>query len=316
MALAAGLPSVSGCAPRHATRRNRLAIGVRTANDHAPFYVADRHGLYRGQGLDVAVHVMGGNTEIIEALQRRDLQMGAVPVTTALAAIERGSPLRIVAMTGRGSDGLLVRRDDPAVAVADLRGRRVATIRASILDVLLRHALAGAGLDPHVDIEPTYMQGLGDLAAALRAGQVDACSNTEPFMTDATRRGWGRVLLHYNHIWPDHPCCVVLAHDDLARERPDVLRAALTVHRQAVDWCNGHPGETAAVIADVLSGFDVDVVYESLVSGSMRIDYHIESGEIGRMATLMAEQGLMDPARLNTPWLDPAPLRDVLEGAL
>jgi NitT/TauT family transport system substrate-binding protein len=292
----------------------RITIGVRTANDHAPFYLADRQQLYQQHGLAVEVRLVASNTEIIEALQRGDLQMGAVPVTTAIAAIAQGHPLHIVAMTGRGSDGLLVRREDGPQHLAALRGHKIATIRASILDVLLRQALELAGLDPERDVELVYMDKLGDLIAALKTGQVMACSNTEPFLTDAERQGWGRILTYYTAQWPDHPCCVVVARDDFARRNPQALRQILAIHVEAVTWANEHPQETAQVIAEVMGGFDPALVRASLDRAKMRIDYHLDPAEIRRMADLMVAQGLIAQAPDAERLVNLAPLRNALEG--
>lgn len=291
-----------------------LVIGVRTANDHVPFYIADRHGLYRQRGLDVTVRLIPSNTEIIEALRRGDLQVGAVPVTTAIAAIAQGSPLRIMAMTGRGGDGLLVRKEDGLTDLVGLRGKRIATIRASILDVLLRQALQGAGLDPERDVELVYMSQLGDMITALKTGQVDATSNTEPFLTDAERQGWGRVLTYYTVSWPDHPCCVVVAHERFMRRSPQALRDILAVHCQAVEWANAHPNETAQIIVDYLQAYTPELIVESLVPSKMRVDYRLEPSEIERMAQLMVEQGLIERAPALEQLVDLAPLREVLGG--
>ena len=310
-ALVLPLMFVLGCGGRG--RATSLVIGVRTANDHAPFYIADRQGLYRQRGLEVSVRLVASNTEIIEALQRGDFQVGAVPVTTAIAAIAQGSPLHIVAMTGRGGDGLLVRKEDGLTDLAGLRGKRIATIRASILDVLLRQALQGAGLDPERDVELVYMSTLGDMIAALKTGQVDATSNTEPFLTDAERQGWGRILTYYTASWPDHPCCVVIADDRFARRHPQALRDILAVHCQAVDWANAHPYETAQIIVDYLQAYTPELIADSLAPSRMRIDYRLEPGEIERMARLMVEQGLIEKAPAIERLVDLAPLRDIRE---
>jgi NitT/TauT family transport system substrate-binding protein len=296
-----------GCRP---AETGTIAIGVRSANDHAPFYIADRHGLYAENGLDVTIQVIASNTEIVEALHRGDLQMGAFPATTAIAAIAQGKPIRIVAMTGRGGDGLLVRADGPT-AVSDLRGRRIATIRASILDVLLRNTLEAAGLDPERDVELVYLSQLGELVAALKTGQVDACSNTEPFMTDAESQGWGRILTYYTADWPDHPCCVVVAHDDMLHRREAAVREVLRTHCQAVDWAQTHPAETARIIVDTLGAFDPDVVEASLDPTKMRMDCQVHPDEIARMARLMAAQGIIDEVPPTDSLLDMGPLEAV-----
>jgi len=82
------LTALTSCGPRNG---GPIAIGVRTANDHSPFYIADKFGYYADEGLEAEVQLVPSNTEIIEAIQRGDLQVGAAPVTTAIAAIARSS---------------------------------------------------------------------------------------------------------------------------------------------------------------------------------------------------------------------------------
>ena len=284
----------AGCAPLPSN--GPLAIGVRTSNCQSPFFVADDRRIYADHGLNVDLRLVASNTEIIEALQRGDLQMGSLPITTAIAAISRNAPIHIVAMAGRGSDGILVRSDDGALDVAGLAGQRIVTIRASILDVLLRNTLEVEGIDPESDVELVYMSKLGDMISALKTGQVEASSNTEPFMTDAERQGWGRILTYYTAQWEDHPCCVVVARDDLAEQRPEALQGLLASHKAAVDWSNDHLDDTAQTVVDYLGAFDAGLVRNSLEPSKMRLDYRVDPAEVAKMAGLMESQGLIDRA--------------------
>ncbi|MBU0492788.1 MAG: ABC transporter substrate-binding protein [Chloroflexi bacterium] len=286
---------LAACIPGQPAASPTLHIGVRTANDHVPFYIADKQQLYAAESLDATVQLIPSNTEIIEAIQRGDLQMGAAPVTTAIAAIAQGTQIKIVAMTGRGSDGLLVHADSGIATLADLRGKKIATIRGSILDVPLRAALADAGLDPEQDVTLVYFSKLGDMISALKTGQVDASSNTEPFMTEAESAGWGRIMLYYTAYWPDHPCCVVFCRDDYAKAHPGAVEKALRVHVHAVDWANAHPHDTAEIIVEYMGGsFQVPTVEASLATDKMHIDYDLTPDEIVRMAQLMYQYGLID----------------------
>jgi len=140
-----------------------------------------------------------------------------------------------------------------------------------------------------------YFSKLGDMISALKTGQVDACSNTEPFMTEAASAGWGKILLYYTAYWPDHPCCVVFVRDDYAQAHPDAVEKALRVHIRAVDWANAHPSETAALIVEYMGvSFQVPLVEKSLSLDKMRVDYDFTPDEITRMAQLMHRYGLID----------------------
>ena len=304
------LLALFGC--RGKVRQGPVLIGVRTSNCQTPFFVAQQQDRYEQVGVQSEVRLVGSNTEIVEAMQRGDLQMGSLPVTTAIAAMSRGAPMRIVAMTGRGSDGLLVRAEDGARELEGLCGARIATIRASILDVLLRETLASHGLDPDEDVELVYMSSLGDMISALKTGQVAATSNTEPFMTDAERQGWGRILGYYTAVWPDHPCCVVVSSTDLLERDPESVEAILGVHCAAVDWCHGHDAEAAQIVVDTLGAFDADLVRESMHEDKMTLSYDVDPAEVERMARLMAEQGLIEAVPA-TPMVDTAPLQRALK---
>jgi NitT/TauT family transport system substrate-binding protein len=217
-------------------------------------------------------------------------------------------------MTGRGSDGLLVRNDSGITTWQDLRGKKIATIKSSILDVLLRLALEEQGLDPEADVTLVYFQKLGDMISALKTGQVDASSNTEPFMTDAVRQGWGHILGYYTEQWPDHPCCVVLAREDFIQEHAGDVGRILGAHIEAVERANSDLRYTAEVIVEYLEAFDIDLVEASLAPDKMRVDYTLTEEEIARMAGLMYEQGLLDTDPATLELVDLEPLSSAVEG--
>ena len=197
-------------------------------------------------------------------------------------------------------------------SLSDLRGKKVATIRGSVLDVLLYNALAEQGLDPRHDVEMVYMGQLGDMVSSLRTSQIDATSNTEPFMTDAELQGWGQILTYYTAQWPDHPCCVVVARDDFARSDPSALQRILQAHCQAVQWAVDHPLDTAEIIVDYLQAFDVELVRRTLHPDKMRLDCRLRAGEVERMADMMASQGLIDGAQGRERLVDVGPLQESL----
>jgi NitT/TauT family transport system substrate-binding protein len=273
---------------------SEILIGVRTATDHSPFYVADKYRLYEKERLKVEIRVVPSNTEIVEALKRRDFQMGVFPLPVAIAAISQGVPIKIVAMTGRGGDGILVLKDSEIRSVRDLKGKKIATIRASILDIMLRYALEQEGLVPERDVKFLYFMKLGDMIGPLKTRQVDACSHTEPFLTEAELSGWGRILVYYNRYWKDHPCCVVVAHQDFITSQPQNLKKILKVHLESVNYVNKNPEDTAKIICEYMKGFDPTVVLESLSIQRMKVDYKINAEEVLKMAQLMKRYGMIE----------------------
>jgi NitT/TauT family transport system substrate-binding protein len=293
LVLGVALALVGGCRQGQPESAPVL-IGVRTSNCQSPFYLADRLGLYEEAGVNVDVQLILSNTAIIEAAQRKDLQMGSLPITTAIAAISQGTDIVIVSGTGRGSDGILTRASDGYSTLGDLQGKKIATIRGSILDVPLRMALEQEGIDPEQDVTLVYFNKLGDMISALKTGQVDAASNTEPFMTEAVRDGWGHVLTYYTAQWPDHPCCIVFAQRGFAGEHSEELVKVLQAHLKAVEYANTHQKENAANIVEYLEAFDEELVCASLAPEKMRLDALLEVEDVIRMAKYMQQYGLID----------------------
>lgn len=272
----------------------KIWMGVRTATDHVPFYLADKLGLYSAEGISVGVRVLPSNTEIVEGMKRKELMLGAFPISTAIAAIANGVPIKIIAMTGRGGDGILVRKEDPQVQLWSLRGKKIGTIRASILDVMLLYALEKEGLDPLKDVECVYFMTLGDMIPALKTKQIDACANTEPFLTEAEQSGWGRVLEYFTKYWPDHPCCVVVAHKELLKDQPEVVRRFLKSHVKSVKMANEDLDLAASVIADYMKGFNKEVIKASLSPSRMKVSYEVKPEEVMRMAQLMKRYRMIE----------------------
>ncbi|MCX7857065.1 MAG: ABC transporter substrate-binding protein [Deltaproteobacteria bacterium] len=271
-----------------------VSIGVRSANDHVPFYIAQKLDLYRKEGISAVVKLFPSNTEIVEAMKRKEIQIGVFPISTAITAISNGVPIKIIAMTGKGSDGILVRKEDPIKSFSDLKGKKIATIRASILDLLLMFALEKEGLDPNKDVELRYFMTLGDMVAALKIGQVDATSNTEPFMTEAEMSGWGKILTYYTKYWPDHPCCVITGHREFLGLKPYLVKKVLKVHIDAVKYANSDLDFTSKTIAEYIGSPDIKIIKQSLSPEKMKISYEIDSKEVVRIAELLKRYKMIE----------------------
>lgn len=272
----------------------KVWMGVRTATDHVPFYLADKLGLYSAEGIPVVVRVLPSNTEIVEGMKRKEFMLGAFPISTAIAAIANGVPIKIIAMTGRGGDGVLVRKEDYHGQMRWLKGKKIGTIRASILDVMLLYALEKEGLDPLRDVECVYFMTLGDMIPALKTKQIDASVNTEPFLTEAENSGWGKVLQYFTKYWPDHPCCVVVAHKELLRDQPELVKRFLKAHIKAVKLANEDLDLAASVIGEYMKGFSKEVIKASLSPSKMKISYELGPDEVMRMAQLMRRYKMIE----------------------
>ncbi len=180
-----------------------LVLGlIKPSLDHLPFQIARLAGDPGLTGVEVRYFTSGW--EASEALAAGRLDAAILPFTYAWTAAARGLPVRTASFLERESDGLVARRE--IATLADLHGKRIGVLRASTLEVLAVMALRDRGLEA----ELVPLRGPAEMAAALRAGDVDALSFYVP---PILALGEPYHVVHwYGDDHPGHPCCDLVVH--------------------------------------------------------------------------------------------------------
>jgi sulfonate transport system substrate-binding protein len=111
---------------------------------------------------------------LLEALGAGAVDLGEAGDAPFLYAYASGAKIKAVqaGKSGGSSTALLVRKGSPIHALADLRGKKVATGRGSIGHYLLLRLLEEAGLKPG-DVQIVFLSP-GDAKAAFTSGAIDA----------------------------------------------------------------------------------------------------------------------------------------------
>ena len=111
---------------------------------------------------------------LLEAVGAGAVDLGEAGDAPFLFAYASGSKIKAVqaGKSGGSSTALLVRKGSPIHAVADLRGKKIATGRGSIGHYLLLRLLEESGLTPE-DVKIVFL-GPGDAKAAFTSGAIDA----------------------------------------------------------------------------------------------------------------------------------------------
>lgn len=165
---------------------------------------------------------------------------GQTPATFILAPMamalrEQGVPIKIVYLGHRDGSAVMVHKDSKIFRMEDLRGKRVAVPnRFSNQRLLVFRALRQAGMTIK-DIELVEMPP-PDMPAALYAKAVDAISSGEPFMGQTELDGYGRVLWLTKDVWPNFISCVLAVHEDMIKQRPEVVQELVNGIAQSGKW--------------------------------------------------------------------------------
>src|SRR5215475_1880767 len=127
-----------------------LAVGVIGASSDSPFFVADKRGYFKDEGLTVKFIRFDSAAKAMAPLGTGELLVASGATSAALYnAVKRGVPLKIVAdkasnPPGFGFESLMVRKDlvGTIKTLADFKGRKIAISAAgNSEDFLVDYAL-------------------------------------------------------------------------------------------------------------------------------------------------------------------------------
>lgn len=175
--------------------------------------------------------------------------------TSALLAAAAGVDLRIIAVYSRAPEAfVLLARDEAVTSVADLKGRKVAGPKGTVLHQLLATALDREGMKAE-DVQFLSM-GLPEGVAALLSGNVDAALAAGPAAYKAQEAG-ARVVVDGRGL-VDATTVIAVAGPFL-ESHPDRVARFLEVHRQALDFMRENEAEAFALTAEE-TGLSVEAV--------------------------------------------------------
>jgi NitT/TauT family transport system substrate-binding protein len=185
---------------------------------------------------------------IVEALRTKKLLAGFLTVPIAMKMREQGSPIRIACLGHRDGSQLVVRKENPAKDLRDLRGKTVAIPSPfSNENFFINKMMRDQGVDPKeikfVTLPPP------DMTAALQSKAIDAFIVAEPFCAKAEIEGYGRILYYAKDIWPNYISCCLVVHEDLIKEQPEVVRDLVRGINESGEWTERNREDAAKLVS-------------------------------------------------------------------
>ena len=165
--------------------------------------------------------------------------------TSAILAAANGVDLKIIAIYSRAPKAFVVlTKGDKIQKVSDLKGKKVAGPKGTILHQLILAALAKEGLKPD-DIQFISMD-LPSSAAALMNGSVDAALSAGPDAIRAEKAG-ARVLTTGEGLV--EATIVTAVRGEFLQKHPELVKRFLNTHNAAIEHMRSKPDEVLAMTA-------------------------------------------------------------------
>ncbi len=238
-----------------------LRLGYLPITDATPLLVAHGKGFFKDEGLGVERPVMVRSWKVLtEAFLARkfDITHMLFPIPVWMR-FKHQQPVKVLCWDHINGSAVTVRGDSDIKSFADLGGKQVAVPSwYSMHNLLLQMGLRTAGLTPVIrpqsaPLKPNqvnlFILPPPDMPPALLGRKADAFMVADPFNALAELRFKARIMRHSGDMWKNHPCCVVVAHEALVRQRAAQVQKATNALVRAQLWCREHPQQTADLLS-------------------------------------------------------------------
>jgi len=252
LAASAALPLVLGAsrirAQTAAPEKTRVAIAVggKAAFYYLPLTIAEQLGYFKAEGLDVTISDFAGGSRALAAVVggSADVVSGAYEHTINMQS--KGQIFRAFVLQGRAPQiavGVSTKSMPNYQSIADLRGRKIGvSAPGSSTNMIANYVLARGGLKP-TDVSIVGVGTASGAIAAMRSGQLDAMSNTDPIMTMLTQAGEVRIIADTRTLKGTRdlfggsmPAGCLYAPADFVQKNPNTTQALANAIVRALKW--------------------------------------------------------------------------------
>lgn len=226
--------------------RVAIAVGGKAAFHFLPLTVAEQLGYFKSEGLDVEVSDFAGGAQALQAMVggSADVVGGSYEQTIHLQARNQfAQAIVLMARAPQIAMGVSTKALPNYKGLPDLRGRRIGvSAPGSSTNMVANIVLARAGIKAS-EVSYVGVGTSGGALAALRSGQIDAMSNTDPVMTMLEQKGELRIVSDTRTLKGTQdvfggpmPAACCYARAEFVRNHPNTCQALANAVVHALKW--------------------------------------------------------------------------------
>ncbi len=232
-------------------RAQTIRVGVTSkVLDNLPLLLGKEKGLFRQEGVEPEIVVLGSSTRIFPALVGGSIEVFDSTLFVVFLGIEKGEKVEIVGAATQYAPFHLVTKPE-IKQVKDIRGKRVGSTGVgsgqyfSLVEFMERNGLKFPG-----DYTFITIGGTPEIWRALQAGTVDAGVLLSPFHILAQRKGFNVLAELYRDV--QYPLTGIAVRSAWARQNDDLLLRYLKGYVRAMAFTYAHREEAEEVAVKVI----------------------------------------------------------------
>jgi NitT/TauT family transport system substrate-binding protein len=245
-ATAAALASSFAFAQAPEKKDVHISVGGKAAFYYLPLTIAEQLGYFKDEGLNVKISDFAGGSQSLQAVVggSADVVSGAFEHTINMQA-KKQSMIAFVQM-GRApqiSVGISKAKAANYKGPADLKGLKMGvSAPGSSTNIILNAFLAKGGLKPN-DVAVIGVGTGAGAVAAVKSGQIDGTSNTDPIMTKLEMEGSVKIIADTRTMKGTEalfggpmPAASLYAPTKWVKENPNTVQALTNAIVRADKW--------------------------------------------------------------------------------
>jgi NitT/TauT family transport system substrate-binding protein len=223
-----------------------LAVGGKAAFYYLPLTISEQLGYFKAEGLDVEISDFQGGAKALQALMggSADVVSGAYEHTINMQA--RNQFIQAIVLQGRAPQiavGVSTKSVPNYHALPDLKGKKIGvSAPGSSTNMVANLVLSRAGIKPS-DVSFVGVGTSSGALAALRSGQIDAMSNTDPVMTMLEQKGDVKIISDTRTLKGTQevfggpmPAAVLYTHVEFVKSHPNTCQAMANAIVRGLKW--------------------------------------------------------------------------------
>jgi len=180
-------------------------------------------------------------TECKNGVVTQSVDFGVFGIAAAILGAAAREPVVVVGSCCNKGMAIIAKKDSPIQTIKDLKGKRVAIWPGSTQEVFIRERLRMEGMSIK-DVEAIRIS-FSEMHLALARGDVDAYVGAEPGPGVSISTGVGK-LVEYPYSTPMGSLNMIFAaHAETVEKKPELVRAALEIHRKASEFAMANPSQ-------------------------------------------------------------------------